>query len=91
MATADVVVSMNQLPTPTSIARTPIDLIRDARRYVTTNHGPCAAASPWLVHVTVDRMLENASLNESARLLIFEEVTSILGTCPRSNPSANAG
>ena len=67
-----------------------MDLIRDARRYVITNHGPCASNSPWLLHVTVDRMLDNSSLNSSAREIIFDEVMLILGTSPRSIPTANA-
>lgn len=82
---------MNKLPSPTSNARTPIDLIRDARRYVIANHGPCASTSPWLVHVTVDRMLDNAPLTPAARTLLFAEVTEILGTSTRTIPTANAG
>ena len=59
---------------------TPIDIIRDARREIVTNRGPCQASSEWLLHVTSKRLIEESSAGPVLRRSLLEDVTRILGT-----------
>lgn len=59
---------------------TPLDVLRDARREIVATHGPCHAASDWLLHVTSKRIIERSSAGPVLARRLFADIVDLLGT-----------